>query len=231
MEKIKSDKDRYSRILQVKEVDENLIEKIKDKKIALIGCGGVGSVLGELLARGGFENLILIDFDIIDQSNLSRQIFFEKNLGENKSKALKRILLNINLNCNIKTYNSELTEKNIDKLLKNVDFVIDGTDNFETRNLINNWCIKNQKDWLYNGAISIESISCIFYHQNNLFEKVFKNFLRNEKATEFGILPSTTFITASIGYIQIIKYFSDIKENKLIKINSWNNTIHEINLK
>lgn len=224
---------RYLRQEQLEFIPKDFQKKIKNKKLVLIGCGGIGSPLAELLVRGGFETLTLIDFDKIDESNLNRQIYFEKNIGKNKAETLKKYLLKINSKVQIKSENIKINKDNINKYCKNTDLIIDATDNFKIRNLINSYSIKNNIDWIYNGAIKTEAVSCIFYSKNNLYEKVFPNSknIKDEKTNEVGILPSTTFLSASLAYNQILKYFLGEKENKLIKINLWTNQIFEVKLK
>lgn len=221
---------RYSRQERLNFIPSNFQKKIKDKKIVIVGCGAVGSVLSQLLVRGGFLNLRLIDNDLIDETNLQRQIYFEEDIGYSKSYNLKKYLLKINKNAKIESFNTLLDETNIDEICDNCDLIIDASDNFQTRRLINNWSIKNLKDWIYNGAIRTEFISCIFYSDNNLFDKVFALNVSEESCCQFGVLASTTYACASLAYNQILKYFLQIKENKLIKIDLWKNKIFEIDL-
>jgi len=222
---------RYIRQEQLDFIPKDLYKTTKNKKLILIGCGGIGSPLAEILTRGGFLNLTLIDFDKISESNLNRQIFFEEDINKNKSETLHKYLLKINKNAQIKSHNIEIDKDNINRYCKEADLIIDATDNFNIRKIINEFCVENQKDWIYNGAIKTQIISCIFYSQNNKFDKVFSSNLIEEKASDVGILPSTTFLAASTAFNQILKYFLGIKENKLVKINLWNNQIFEINLK
>ena len=221
---------RYLRQEQLDFIPKNFSKTTTNKKLILIGCGGIGSPLAELLIRGGFLNLTLIDFDTIDKSNLNRQIFFEKDIGNKKSLTLKKYLLKINTKSQIDAFSVKIDENNIHQYTKNADLIIDASDNFKIRKIINNYSVKNNIDWLYNGAIKSESISCLFYAQNNLFDKVFPKDIIEQKAIDIGILPSTTFMSASIAFNQIVKYFLGIRENKIIKINLWNNQIFEIKL-
>lgn len=213
------------------EQSSNFQEKIKSKKIVLVGCGGIGSVLAELLIRGGFLNLTLIDNDIIDETNLQRQTFFEEDIGNSKTKALKKHLQKIDKNSKITSKLDLLSKKNIDETCKDADLIIDATDNFETRKLINEYCEKNNKDWLYNGAIKSQIITCLFRGEDRMFSKVFPKNIKNIRCCDVGVLASTTFSSASLAYNQILKYFLEVKENKLIKLDLWTNMISEVNLK
>ncbi len=222
---------RYLRQEILDFIPENFSEKVKGKKIVLIGCGGVGSVFAELLVRGGFLNLVLIDFDKVEITNLNRQIYFENDLGKFKAESLKKHLLEIDKNVNIDVILEEIDEVNIGDFSKDSDLIIDASDNFKIRNLINDYCVQNGKDWLYNGAVRTEVVSCLFYGKNNLFDKVFSSGVVEQKARDVGILPSTTFLAASLGFNQVMKYFLDNRENKLVKINLWTNKVFEVKIK
>jgi len=228
---------RYSRQLkflnQFIDPNKNLEEVQKEfsnKKIIIVGCGGVGSPLGELLVRGGFTNLFLIDNDLIDDTNIQRQIFLEEDIGKFKSLALKDYLLKIDSKSNIEIFNGILDKTNISKICKNSDLIIDATDNFETRKLINNYCESKNKDWIYSGAVKSEIICSLFRGEDKLFSKVFPNDIKDESCCSVGVLASTTFTAASLVYNQVLKYFLDINESKLIKLDLWSNKIHEIKL-
>lgn len=226
---------RYSRqekfLRNLENFDENFQEDIKNKRIIVVGCGGVGSVLSELLVRGGFLNLVLVDNDIIDETNLQRQIFFEADIGKTKSKALKDYLRIINTNSRIECIVDIVDYKYSDDIFRNADLILDCTDNFAARKLINDYCEKNGKDWIYNGAVKTEIMSATFFGKNKSFSKIFPEDIVDEKCCDVGVLASTTFSGASLAYNKVLKYFLGIEDNNLIKINLWDNTIHEVALK
>ncbi len=200
------------------------------KKIVIIGAGGIGSVLSELLVRGGFTNLCIIDSDIIDLTNLQRQIYFKEDIGKPKVKALKDHLKKINPNTKIENKVSVLNKGNANTLLSGYDLIIDATDNFQSRKIINDFCILNKCDWIFNAAVKAQIMSCIFYATNNSFDLVFKNHIKDTSCCEVGVLASTTFIAGSIAYNNVLKYFLKINENVLIKFDIWNYQLHKINL-
>ncbi len=229
---------KYSRQLkflnQFLDINENLEKfqkEISRKKLIIVGCGGVGSPLTELLIRGGFLNLILVDNDLIDETNIGRQIFFEKDIGKLKSKILKKYLLKINSKANIEVICDILDNKNIFKICKNSNLIIDCSDNFITRKIINNYCEKNKKDWIYTGAVKSEIMCCLFKGKDRLFSKVFSNKIIDETCCNVGVLASTTFTSASFAYNQILKYFLNIHENNLIKLDLWDNKLYKIKIK
>lgn len=222
---------RYTRQDAISQLPDNFSSTIHNKSLIIVGCGGIGSPLSELLVRGGFLNLTLIDIDIIDETNLQRQIFEESDIKTPKNSALAKRLLAINKKTTINTINKKLTKENINQICKKSDLILDCTDNFETRTIINEFCEQNKKDWIYSGAIKTEIICCLFIGENKLFKKVFPKPIKNEFCTEVGVLASTTFTSASLTYNQVLKYFTNNKTQTLIKLNLWTNQIHEIKLK
>lgn len=119
----------YDRVISLIGLDN--FNKIKDKTVLIVGLGGVGGTACEALFRCGFTNLVLIDFDKVDYSNLNRQILFnEKDVGELKSVCAKKHLDSINKDNNVITYNLKVCEHSLDDILKNfkIDFIIDAID-------------------------------------------------------------------------------------------------------
>jgi len=222
---------RYIRQERLDFIPKNFQEIIKHKKVVIVGCGGIGSPLAELLIKGGFLNLSLIDKDKVYDVNLHRQIYDENDNLKFKVIALKENLLKHNSKAKIVVNKTYLDEENIDDICRDSDLIIDATDNFESRIIINKYCEENNKDWIYNGAIRTELVSCIFYGDEKLFAKVFPKSPKNIKCSEFGILGSTAYASASLAYNQILKYFLGIKDYKLVKIDLWKNKMFEIKIK
>ena len=209
----------------------NFTKIYENKKIVVIGCGGIGSLLVDLLVRNGFKNLVLVDFDIVEENNLSRQFFFKKDIGKLKVSAIYENLKRINNKISIEKISEKLTEKNIEKICFNSDLIVDGTDNFETRKIINSFCERKNKDWIYNGAIKDEVVSCTFYGNEKKFSSIFPKKVVNEKCSTVGILGSTTFLSASLAYNMILKYFLKIKYPYFIKVNLWKNEIFKLKIR
>jgi molybdopterin/thiamine biosynthesis adenylyltransferase len=222
---------RGSREELVDFIPGNFNEIKKNKKLCVIGCGGVGSNLLILLARSEFRNLLVVDFDLVDDNNLSRQSFFESDIGKRKVDCIKEQIHNINEKVVIETLNSKVISDNIDKICRGCDLIVDATDNFETRRVINDYCEREKRDWLYNGAIKSEVASCIFRGEDKLFDKVFTKSVKDQNASCVGILNSTTLASASLAYNKILKYFLEVEDYKLIKIDIWDNKLFEVNLK
>ncbi|MCH6574843.1 MAG: molybdopterin-synthase adenylyltransferase MoeB [Bacteroidetes bacterium] len=133
---------RYSRHLIMPEVGVEGQEKLINSKVLCIGAGGLGSPLALYLAAAGVGNLGILDFDVVDFSNLQRQIIHsEMNVGTLKVDSAKERLEELNSDINITTYDKRLSSENAMEIFKGYDIVIDGTDNFATRYLVNDTCV------------------------------------------------------------------------------------------
>ena len=146
--------DRYSRQIILKKIGIIGQKKLLKSSDLIVGAGGLGSPIAIYLAALGIGNIGIIDKDIVETSNLSRQIIFSNNdVKKNKSSIAINKLKKLNPDSQLKSFQKKRTKKNIDQILKNFDVVVDGSDNFQTRFLINDYCLKNKKI-LISGAIS-----------------------------------------------------------------------------
>lgn len=195
-------------------------------QILIVGCGGVGSPLSELLIRGGFTNITLVDFDVVDTTNIQRQNFTQNDIGEPKAQALKKRLLSINPEASISIITQRFESINSFEL--NYDLVFDGTDSIETRKAIDNYCKKHSIPWIYSGAIQSQSACCLI-SPDKTFEKVIPKNSINQ-GCEDGVLSSTTYITASFAYTLFLQYLiGEIKYN-FIKIENSTMNIFKANI-
>tara|TARA_B100001179_G_scaffold216753_1_gene188020 strand:+ start:196 stop:951 length:756 start_codon:yes stop_codon:yes gene_type:complete len=146
--------ERYSRQMVLKKIGVIGQKKLLNSKVLIVGAGGLGSPLSIYLAGLGVGEIGIVDFDKIEISNLHRQILFNiEDLKKNKSKIALKKLKKINPNIKITSFNSRLNKKNINKIAEKFDLIADGSDNFKTRFLINDYCLKRKKI-LVSGAIS-----------------------------------------------------------------------------
>ncbi|MDZ4847537.1 MAG: molybdopterin-synthase adenylyltransferase MoeB [Chitinophagales bacterium] len=138
----KAELERYSRHLIIPEFNIEGQRKLKNARVLVIGSGGLGSPSLLYLAAAGVGNIGVVDFDVVDDSNLQRQVLFTtKDIGKPKVEAAKERLLGLNPYINITTYNTHLNSSNALEIFKDWDIVADGTDNFPTRYLINDACV------------------------------------------------------------------------------------------
>jgi adenylyltransferase/sulfurtransferase len=154
---------RYSRHLIMPEVGMDGQLKLKNAKVLLIGTGGLGAPLGLYLAAAGIGRLGLVDFDVVDFTNLQRQVTFgSSDVGKSKTEAARARLSNLNPDIEIESFETKLTSENALELFKDFDIVVDGTDNFPTRYLVNDACILLGKPNVYGSIFRFEGQATVF---------------------------------------------------------------------
>ena len=146
--------ERYSRQIILKDIGILGQTKISCSKVLIVGAGGLGSPAAEFLSRAGIGLLGIIDNDKVTLSNLHRQsLYGTADIGESKVKVAKKKIKEINFKTKVKTYKFRLNNKNFKKIINNYDYIVDGSDNFLTKFLLNDFCLKFKKT-LVTGAIS-----------------------------------------------------------------------------
>ncbi len=154
--------DRYSRQILFPGIGETGQRNILDARIAIVGCGALGSFQAGALARAGAGFLRIIDRDAVEFSNLQRQWLFEESDAREalpKAVAAARAIGRINSGVKVDAVVADLTAANIDDLLGDVALVLDGTDNFETRYLMNDYCVDRGRPWVYGAAVGSYGIT------------------------------------------------------------------------
>ncbi|HVN83010.1 MAG TPA: molybdopterin-synthase adenylyltransferase MoeB [Terriglobia bacterium] len=155
---------RYSRHVIMPEMGIEGQKKLKASKILLVGTGGLGSPLGLYLAAAGVGQLGLVDFDVVDYSNLQRQIIHgTRDVGRPKLHSAKEKIQGINPYVQVATYETVLKADNALEIIQNYDLVIDGTDNFPTRYLVNDACVLLDKPNVYGSIFRFEGQASVFY--------------------------------------------------------------------
>ncbi len=148
--------ERYSRQMRFFGIGEAGQRKLLDAHVTLCGCGALGTVIANALVRGGVGHVRIVDRDFIETHNLQRQVLFdEHDVAENlpKAEAAARKLSAINSSVYIEPVVTDIDRTNIEELVKDADVILDGTDNFEIRYLINDVAVKLNKPWVYGGSI------------------------------------------------------------------------------
>src|SRR5579859_1539078 len=154
---------RYSRHLIMPEVGMEGQLKLKSAKVLLIGTGGLGAPLGLYLAAAGVGRLGLVDFDVVDFTNLQRQVTFgSSDVGKPKTEAARNRLASLNPDIQIETFETKLTSDNALELFKDFDLIVDGTDNFPTRYLVNDACILLGKPNVHGSIFRFEGQITVF---------------------------------------------------------------------
>jgi molybdopterin/thiamine biosynthesis adenylyltransferase/rhodanese-related sulfurtransferase/molybdopterin converting factor small subunit len=154
---------RYSRHLIMPEVGMEGQMKLKNAKILLVGTGGLGAPLGLYLSAAGIGRIGLVDFDVVDFTNLQRQVIHgTKDVGRKKLDSAAESMLDINPNVEIDRYDLALTSENALEICANYDIIIDGTDNFPTRYLVNDACVLLKKPNVYGSIFRFEGQASVF---------------------------------------------------------------------
>ncbi|MDH5765256.1 MAG: molybdopterin-synthase adenylyltransferase MoeB [Gammaproteobacteria bacterium] len=154
---------RYSRQILLPQFGIEGQQKLLDAHVLIIGLGGLGSPVAMYLAAAGVGQLTLVDHDVVDLSNLQRQIIHNTHsIGKSKVESAKETLLQLNAEIKINSINQKLDDSSIDALIKQVDVVIDASDNFPTRFSINKSCFNNKRPLVSGAAIRMEGQVSIF---------------------------------------------------------------------
>ncbi|NJO00682.1 MAG: molybdopterin-synthase adenylyltransferase MoeB [Bacteroidia bacterium] len=163
----KEELERYSRHLIIPEFNIEGQRKLKAARVLVVGSGGLGSPLLLYLAAAGVGTLGIVDFDVVDDTNLQRQVIFSvEDVGQPKVEAAKRRLQALNPYIRINTYNVPLTSENALAIIKDYDLVADGTDNFSTRYLVNDACVLLDKPNVYASIFRFEGQASVFNYRD-----------------------------------------------------------------
>lgn len=160
----KAEIERYSRHLIMPEVAMEGQKKLKQAKVLLIGMGGLGSPLAMYLAAAGVGRIGMVDFDVVEFTNLHRQVIYSTDeVGRSKLQSAQNRLQGINPYVHIDTYETRLTSENALDIFEKYDIIIDGTDNFPTRYLVNDACVLLEKPNVYGSIFRFEGQASVFY--------------------------------------------------------------------
>ena len=216
----KSQIERFSRQLIIKNIGPRGQKKILSSKILVVGVGGLGSPAAESLVRAGVGTIGLIDNDIVNLSNIHRQsLFNSKDIKKLKVDVAAKKLKEINPLTKIKIFKLRLNKKNIKNIINNYDLVIDGSDNFKTKFLINDYCIKLKKK-LITGAISKFDGHIFSFDFKNKKTASLKDFYQEKEVSddilncEFeGVLGTTALIVGAMQASEALKMIMEIGRN------------------
>ena len=212
--------DRFSRQIVLKNIGAKGQKKILSSKILIVGVGGLGCPAAENLVRAGIGTIGLIDDDIIHLSNIHRQsLFNSKDIKKSKVMVAAKKLKEINPLTKIKTYKSRLNKNNIENIIKNYELIIDGSDNFKTKFLINDYCMKLKKK-LITGAISKFDGHIFTFDFKNEQTASLKNFYQEKEISddilncEFeGVLGTTATVVGTTQANEALKMIMEIGQN------------------
>ena len=208
--KLTSDQiNRYRGQINLKKINIQGQIKLKNQKVLIIGAGGIGSPVALFLARSGIGSFGIVDFDNIQKSNLHRQILFDqKDIGAKKIFVTKRKIQLIDKNIKVKTYDLKINRKSLKFIIKNYDYIIDGTDNFKSKLNINDECFL-QKKKLFVGSVS-QFDAHIFFFDFSKHGSCLRCFMpkapkNTPRCQDDGIVGTVTGIAGTIIANEVIK--------------------------
>ena len=216
----KSQIERFSRQLILKNVGAKGQKKVISSKILIIGVGGLGCPAAENLTRAGIGTIGLVDNDVVNLSNIHRQsLFNSKDIKKSKVSVAAKKLKDINPHIKIKKYNIRLNEKNIKNIIQDYDLIVDGSDNFKTKFLVNDYCLKFKKK-LVTGAIRKFDGHVFTFNFRDKKTASLKSFYQKDEISddilncEFeGVLGTTASIIGAIQANEALKMIIEIGKN------------------
>ena len=211
---------RFSRQMVLKNIGTLGQKKIIQSKVLIVGMGGLGCPIAEFLTRAGVGHLGIIDSDYVDLSNIHRQSLYDiKDLKKPKVIAAKKKLRNINPKTKIVCYKIRLNKRNCNKIVKKYNYIVDGSDNFSTKFLINDYCKKYNK-FLVTGAISKFDGHIFTFDFKNKKTPCIRSFFQNDEISDDilsceheGILGTVSGIIGIIQANEILKKILSIGKN------------------
>jgi adenylyltransferase/sulfurtransferase len=232
-----ADADRYSRQVLFAPIGERGQQRLTAATVAIVGCGATGAAAAALLARAGVGTLILIDRDFVEQSNLQRQVLFDEADAEAatpKAEAARRQIARFNGDVQVRAHVADLVPDNIHALLANADLILDATDNFETRYLVNDYAVEQGIPWIYAAAVGAYAATMNILPGETaclacLFPKPPTGPV--ETCDTAGILNTAVNLAASIQVTEAIKYLTGASKEMrrtLLAWDLWQNERSEI---
>ncbi len=230
--------ERYSRHIILKEVGAKGQKKLLNAKVLIIGAGGLGAPAAMYLAAAGVGTIGIVDADEVDLSNLQRQIIHSTaDIGKPKVKSAKETMNAMNPDVEVKTYHKFVDSSNIRELIREYDFIIDGTDNFPAKFLINDACVMEKKPFSHAGIIRFKGQLMTYVPgQGPCYRCVFKNPPpKNAVPTckQAGVIGAMGGVIGSLQAMEAIKYIVGVGElltGKLLTYDAINQEFRKIKL-
>ena len=212
--------ERFSRQIILKNIGTLGQKKILNSKVLIIGMGGLGCSVAEFLTRSGVGILGIVDHDLVSLSNIHRQSLYDaKDLNKSKVKVAQKKLKNINSKTKVNIFNFKLDKNNFEKIIKKYDFIVDGTDNFTTKFLINDLSLKYKK-FLVTGAISKFDGHIFTFNFNNKKDPCLRCFYQEETISDNilnceyeGILGTVAGTVGTMQANEVLKKILNIGQN------------------
>jgi molybdopterin-synthase adenylyltransferase len=227
---------RYFKQALLREIGEEGQEHLAGSSVLIAGCGALGTVIANSMVRSGVGYVRIVDRDFIELDNLPRQMLFDEEdirKGLPKAVAAAEKLRLINSEIKIEPIVADLNSENIEELISDVDIVLDGTDNFETRFLINNACIKHNKPWIYGGVMSMNGMCAVIIPGETPCLQCLISDIpppgTMPTCDTVGVLGMAVNIIASVESVEAVKILAGRKASllrKLVFIDPWEGQYH-----
>lgn len=226
---------RYNRQMILPEIGAEGQRKIGQSKVLVIGVGGLGCVIAQYLAAAGIGTLGFIDFDTVDVHNLHRQILFnDTHLGKSKVASAKDVLAKANPTITLRDFDEKLTEENAISIFEQFDIIVDGSDNFVTRYLVNDTCVLVDKPLVYGTIFQFQGQLAVFNyrgskHLRDLFPEP-PNAENVPNCSENGVLGTLPGIIGTMMAQETLKLICglEVLTNELIIFNTQNWNFNKI---
>lgn len=229
---------RYERNIKIPFIGEEGQKKLKNASVLIVGVGGLGSASAYYLAAAGIGRLGLVDNDVIELSNLNRQILHaHQRLGMLKVESAKNVLREMNPDLEVDVYPLLFEERSAEGIIQKYDLVVDGTDNFETRYLINQLCVKYEKPYVYGAVFHFSGQVSVFHaSQGPCFQCVFHQMPpqqvieANRKPGVIGVLPGIVGTIQSVETIKVILGIGEPLVGRLLVLDGMEMDFSEIQI-
>lgn len=233
------ERERYARHLSIDEVGEEGQLKLKKAKVLCIGAGGLGSPAAYYLAAAGVGTLGIVDYDVVDRSNLQRQIVHsDDRIGELKTESARRTLEGLNPDIDVIAHEERVTSENVDRLFADYDIILDGCDNFPTRYLVNDACVKHKKPNVHGSIYRFEGQATVFWPgKGPCYRCLYPEPPPPDMAPScaeagvLGVLPGVIGVLEAIEVIKIILQKGDLLVGRLLMYDALEVSFRELKVK
>jgi molybdopterin/thiamine biosynthesis adenylyltransferase len=229
--------ERYSRQELFNGIGSSGQQDLRSARILIVGCGALGSAQAESLGRAGVGSLRIVDRDFVETSNLQRQTMFTESDADQrlpKAVAAANHLREINSEVQVEPLVADVTHTNIERLITDCDLVLDGTDNFATRFLINDACVKHKVNWIYGAAVGSYGLTMtVRPHQTACLRCVFEEMPEAGGPTcdTAGVIMPIINVVAAMQVTEAIKLITgqlDALHNSLLQFDVWQNQFRTV---
>lgn len=219
--------ERYTRQTLLPEIGEKGQQKLAESRVLIIGLGGLGTPISTYLAAAGIGKIGLIDDDVVSLNNLQRQVLYSENeIGRSKVEQAKKRLSKLNSTITIETYPERFTAMNSAHLISQYDIIVDGCDNYDTREIINEACLRHHKPYVYGAVMGWQGQISLFGSTPDGRQRSYHDLYPEtppspSKNSPLGILGATASVVGSLQAAQVIKLIcgcAELLSGKLLTI-------------